>query len=880
MMAAAAVLSVLSLTYFAAPAFAQRGVGVNDGSGNPIRPGLADTLERIAGAAADMIPTFVKTVEEPLGPYFDFLAWYLAWLIMLMFMLKVFRGAAQNDPEDIFWAFARVGVCFALLSYCGDTNGDGVRGDLVNRLGRIGNSVAYGDPCGDGCRSFLQRQVHEKQLQFSNSYTRFLEGHFMYRVDNEDRLVQYPDEENVGFQMLAAMYSGTYSPQQLADKFNPSGWSMGWLFQFLNFGRGLVEFGDLFLLILNGFLVASIRLAAPFMTAVAIDREHAKRISVPYAWGVVIVTLVMPSVSQVIRFFAYTVANIPLGFGGGANPYFKFDPSTAKVVALGNPEYSILIAALVMIICGLSMFASPYISYKLGQGAVLEAVTGVVSGWMGAIVSTGVSTASVAMGAAISNQAANVSANAGARAEGVTANSALEASNRNAAGALSNQIALSRSSQQAEVGNARATEWASAQRAIAQQEKLEAEQVAGVQAGDMERDTKLANQLATSTVGLDDSFRNDFGVLNMATSSIDDLGRGLGFRSTRNVDNVTDGVGAIPGTEQPFRGLGEGGRVAPTVSGGAYGARRDYGQHTGVDDNNFRAGEAVGVAAAGRVSFARATEGAGGVVAVDHGGGRQSVYKHLDPESIKGVKEGQQVERGDFIGRVATAERAGTSAQGAHLHFEAGMAAGKGKGGVPRTSGDPNSAEFSDLRAINLSTSTVSGGRRGAYQAPENVRSFLDSAGGDISKLPHTKRDQYLAMTNATREAMTSGAADRHKSGATIEAGRAYTSREIEIGSRDAHVREGIAVTAGGQRESAARHLYRETRAANEITYRGQAGNPNAQPGTPEYQGAIEIRRVAAVEAARLNAMAQVVSGLGSTIASQTQSVFQQFNRY
>lgn len=190
--------------------------------------------------------------------------------------------------------------------------------------------------------------------------------------------------------------------------------------------------------------------------------------------------------------------------------------------------------------------------------------------------------------------------------------------------------------------------------------------------------------------------------------------------------------------------MGNAGRVNPTVAGGSYGAPRSYGQHSGIDDNNFRAGDGVGVAADGILTYARNTKGAGGVVAVDHGGGRQTVYKHLDGDTMSHLSEGQQVRRGDFLGTVATDGKAGTSAKGAHLHYEAGRAAGvSGKTGIPRT-----------------------------------------------------------------------------------------------------------------------------------------VGNPNAAAGTPERQGAIGIQHEAASKAARLHALSSVVSSVGSTVASQTQSAFTQFNRY
>jgi predicted PurR-regulated permease PerM len=52
---------------------------------------------------------------------------------------------------------------------------------------------------------------------------------------------------------------------------------------------------------LSGFLLIAVRLAAPLMIAVAIDRHLANKISYPFLWGVVMLTLVWPIVSYLIR---------------------------------------------------------------------------------------------------------------------------------------------------------------------------------------------------------------------------------------------------------------------------------------------------------------------------------------------------------------------------------------------------------------------------------------------------------------------------------------------------------------------------------------------------------------------------------------------------
>lgn len=62
----------------------------------------------------------------------------------------------------------------------------------------------------------------------------------------------------------------------------------------------LLEFADLFLILLSGFIMVALRLSAPFMIAVAIDQRLAHQISYPFVKGAAIFTLVTPAVSKAV----------------------------------------------------------------------------------------------------------------------------------------------------------------------------------------------------------------------------------------------------------------------------------------------------------------------------------------------------------------------------------------------------------------------------------------------------------------------------------------------------------------------------------------------------------------------------------------------------
>jgi len=84
--------------------------------------------------------------------------------------------------------------------------------------------------------------------------------------------------------------------------------------------------------------------------------------------------------------------------------------------------------------------------------------------------------------------------------------------------------------------------------------------------------------------------------------------------------------------------------------------------HTGVD-LSATAGTPIRAAADGVVVTAGWMSGYGNTVVIDHGGGRATLYAH---QSAMSVARGQQVSKGDVIGRVGCTG----SCTGPHLHYE------------------------------------------------------------------------------------------------------------------------------------------------------------------------------------------------------------------
>lgn len=95
--------------------------------------------------------------------------------------------------------------------------------------------------------------------------------------------------------------------------------------------------------------------------------------------------------------------------------------------------------------------------------------------------------------------------------------------------------------------------------------------------------------------------------------------------------------------------------------------------HTGVDID-APTGSSIVAAQAGTVVLAGWKNGYGNTVIIDHGNGVQTLYAH---QSRLGVRTGQTVERGQFLGTVG----ATGNVTAAHLHYEVLV------GGVPRNPG-------------------------------------------------------------------------------------------------------------------------------------------------------------------------------------------------
>ncbi|MDQ2675998.1 MAG: hypothetical protein M3Y34_04250 [Actinomycetota bacterium] len=351
-----------------------------------------EIMERFARRASHLVPTVIDAIERPIYPYFIYLAWVVAGLVAVFSFLRLTRHH-EGTTSDTVWWFVRFAV---IMGFILGTN------DVLSFLGGLGHGIAYGvDET-----AFLARLVDEQEDSFNASYNRFLENQFVVKAEGVEFQVEGSDRT---FDWLGVLSEDDGKLEDILRKVDPQSHSFGTLFSTFSVSRTLMEFADLFLIVISYVLMFAMRLSAPFMLALAIDRQIAGRIFNNYVWGVIVLTLVLPVVSQITRIVVYAFGNVGMALGDGA-PLYQWDPATLSVISSGNPWYTVSLASLVMLIGALCMFASPYISYKLCVGQVFEAVSQVTAGWFAAIASTGVEMFSTAGAAALNRQAENTTA--------------------------------------------------------------------------------------------------------------------------------------------------------------------------------------------------------------------------------------------------------------------------------------------------------------------------------------------------------------------------------------------------------------------------------------------------------------------------------------
>lgn len=387
----------------------------------PSEAGLPSAqLIKLMDLMRQLVPYMRRQIEKPLISKLRFLALILSSLILLFSFIRIIRENDGASTELYYW-FGRAIFCMALFA---------ISPFIISSIYKIGRTFTVP----------LEPLIQDKREAFNDQYYAFVQGHFIIK-DEKNVFIQpaYIKPGEFGWVgVLTDHESGdgkVNGLKAIESATDLTSWSMPKLFFGLNLARGILQAGEIFLLVLSGFIMIALRLTAPFMVAVAFDKKLAERITYPFIWGTIVFTMVFPVVRDCLTYIAYTVGSFGLALYDGSAPY-SIDERTAQILKNNayDPTLVIIMTLVIMLIGGLMLWASPYLAYRMATGQVFEAVSSTASGWMAAIIGSAVEFTGLKSGAALQRQAENTTAQGGYQAELTRAKGSLEAGNLGAKG--------------------------------------------------------------------------------------------------------------------------------------------------------------------------------------------------------------------------------------------------------------------------------------------------------------------------------------------------------------------------------------------------------------------------------------------------------------
>jgi hypothetical protein len=340
----------------------------------------ADALTNLVIVAGNLIPRIQQAVESPLVKGLENLAFWIAVIVMLFSFARLFR---ENDgaTKDLFWWCFRLAIIFSLF---------GSGRTIINTWSQIGYDFIN--------ITEFRKVFWDAEIEFDTNYEKFTEGMFLVKSTNAEEAIA----------KIAALTTDDINLRNITSVANPSAWSLPNIFIGVTLSRAILQFAQIFLLLIGALITLALRLFAPFAIALAIDRNLAQRISYPFTWSAGVFTMVTPLVSHIIGFIVYQAGNMALGiikpesliFSLGVDGSIYGDPNV-----VGPATAACVILIVLMIVSSLLLLASPFISYKLAFGQIFEAVSATASGWLGALTATGIEIAGITFGSALQRQA-------------------------------------------------------------------------------------------------------------------------------------------------------------------------------------------------------------------------------------------------------------------------------------------------------------------------------------------------------------------------------------------------------------------------------------------------------------------------------------------
>jgi len=383
-------------------------------TGNASAPAQVRSL---GGIAIEFVPAVKRVVEGAMLRRYTFLATVFAQLVMLAAFIRL-QAEKPGATRDFFAQCGRAVIILPLIT---------LGPWLVSYLYTLGLPLA----------APLRVPLYSSVREFDDSYRRFTLG--MFTATDRGGIYQpMPTGTDAIIGVLTDRESSVKTVNEMID---PARWDMTKLFTFLNITRGILSFADFILVVLTGFLMIAFRLAVPWMIAMSIDKSLAHEVSYKFVRGVVVFTLVFPIVAHILSIVAYKIGTLGMAVYDGT-PMYNVDPRTAQIIARPDidPTFAFGIAVFMMAVAALCLVASPVLSWKIAFGQTFEGVATVASGWMAAIVGSGINFVSASIGANLNNMAERLQVGASADAGYTNARADYSATMQTNAAGLHNQL--------------------------------------------------------------------------------------------------------------------------------------------------------------------------------------------------------------------------------------------------------------------------------------------------------------------------------------------------------------------------------------------------------------------------------------------------------
>src|SRR6266498_2535018 len=361
---------------------------------------LSDHIARLSIRASQLLPYLDYEVLSRIQAWVQGIAVAIAVLVLLFGFLRLWRETSGGNSNLIFY-FVRSLFFFGLV-------GSSVW--LVGQMAATGKEIAEGNELqGSSGRSLLYEFYKAQRDSFNESYEKMTLGTFTVKVDGRDFTVR-PSTPTTGT-FVGVLYDSQGTIRDIDQKLNDSSYTLPTLFNWLNASRTILEAGDFWLLLLGSGLILIFKAAAPLMMAVAIDQKLAQKVSYPFVWGAVVLTLIWPAVSYFIRALAYLFGNVAMALGD-SEPLYVWDYASLYAIKsnFASPVHTVAIAAFMMTIAGGCLWISPYLAYRFSMGQIYEGVSGAMSQFAAMIIGTGVEAYSTTAAAGINQLAQNTQA--------------------------------------------------------------------------------------------------------------------------------------------------------------------------------------------------------------------------------------------------------------------------------------------------------------------------------------------------------------------------------------------------------------------------------------------------------------------------------------